>query len=103
MKVTQVSTWDTACGIAHYTSFLRDALEAQGVEVDVLTVDRDELRYLPRRELLDHFDALATRLPDSDVVHIQHEFGFYAGRYGYGTSVRAFSRFLRGVTAGGRR
>lgn len=103
MRIVQVSTWDTACGIAHYTGFLREALEARGHDVTVVPIDRDEARYLARRELRGHFGALAERIPESDVVHIQHEFGFFGGRYGYGTSVREFTHFLRAVARPGRR
>jgi glycosyltransferase involved in cell wall biosynthesis len=103
MKVTQLSTWDAACGIADYTANLCGGLAQIGVETDIVAIDRDELALLPRRELREYFDDIAARLEAAEVVHLQHEFGFFAGRYGYGTSVREFARLLRAVARPGRR
>ncbi|HVE94046.1 MAG TPA: glycosyltransferase [Acidimicrobiales bacterium] len=88
MRVLQVSTWDTACGIADYTSSLRTALEASGVECEVWAIDRTETKYLSRAELTEYFSDLAqTAATGYDVVHVQHEFSFFAGEYGVRTSV----------------
>lgn len=35
MKITLVTTWDTACGIAEHSFYLKDALEQLGVAVEV--------------------------------------------------------------------
>ncbi len=101
MRVVQVSTWDIVCGIADYTRHLRSGLEANGVSCEITAIDRDEWRYLPRRELAERFSRLAQDLPQADVVHIQHEFGLFAGSYDYLVSVRRYASFLRAVLGRG--
>jgi glycosyltransferase involved in cell wall biosynthesis len=90
-----VSTWDTACGIAMYTASLRAGLERHGVATDVVSIDRDLITHLSRSELTDYFVALAAQARPDDVVHVQHEFGFFAASYGMPESHVTFGRFLK--------
>jgi len=100
--VTQVSTWQVQCGIAGYTELLCRGLAEHGVDWDVAPIDRGELGYLSRRELRGYFDELAQRFADADVVHIQHDFGFFAGSYHFRASVANFRHVLRAAQRGGR-
>lgn len=95
MKVTQVSTWRTQCGIADYTGHLVGALAGAGVEANVVAIDKSATRYLSSTELHTYFDRLAARASDSDIVHIQHDFAFFAGPYSLGASLSNLRRFLR--------
>ena len=95
MRVAQISTWQTPCGIAGYTSMLRAALSAAGVATDIVPIDRARLRYLPVRELKQQIDALGEESSKADVVHIQHEFAFFAGAHGWRTSIDLFNGLLR--------
>jgi len=102
-RVGVLSTWDTICGIADFTSDYVKAVTKSGLDVEVVPLDRDAQRYLSRNELRDDFGRLAKELRAFDVVHVQHEFGFFAGSYGIYESIDNFYRLLRGVVGGGRR
>jgi glycosyltransferase involved in cell wall biosynthesis len=93
-SVLFISTWQTQCGIATYTAGLRKGLEELGVECDVRPINRRELAYLTRSELHDHFEEMARSAADHDVVHIQHELGFFQGPYGYQVSTNVFGHLL---------
>lgn len=95
MRVAHVSTWDTECGIARYTQYLKQGLERVGVDGDVVAIDRDRTRYLARRELRHYYSGLAEQLHDSDLIHIQHEFGFFGDDRNYRSMVFEFRRFLK--------
>jgi FkbM family methyltransferase len=83
------------CGIAGYTGLLCEALERHGVSSEVLPIDRDHAAYLSKRELRDYFDDLGEQLQDAELVHIQHEFGFFSGSYYFRSSMSNFRRLLR--------
>ncbi|HEX7166225.1 MAG TPA: glycosyltransferase [Acidimicrobiales bacterium] len=98
-----VSTWDVSCGIAKYTAALRGALDDSGVATSVLTIDRQQLGRLARRELASYFDDLGREAAGHRVVHVQHEFGFFAGSYGHPESVANLRRFLKAARRGAER
>jgi glycosyltransferase involved in cell wall biosynthesis len=93
-SVAMVTTWQTQCGIADYASDLSAALAGAGVASDTVAIDRQRMRYMTEAELHREFAALAARAQGHDVVHVQHEYGFFAGAYGWGVSLRVFDRFL---------
>ena len=93
-SVLFLSTWQTECGIASFTASLRDALEDLGVECAVRPIDRRAISYLTRRELADYFREATAAGADFDIVHLQHEFGFYGGAYGYRASISMFALAL---------
>lgn len=94
-RIGILSTWKTACGIADFTANFASTIEKLGQEVEVVPIDRDANKYLSRAELTTEFQELAERLSTYDVVHIQHEFGFFTGAYGLVESVDNFHRMLR--------
>lgn len=94
-----VTTWDVDCGIAGYSRALRSALVDQGVEVDVVEIDRVEQRYRTKAELREGARDMARRTQGADLVHVQHEHGLFAGLYGYPASLRIFHTLLDGVDA----
>jgi FkbM family methyltransferase len=102
MKVAHLSTWQTQCGIAEYTGFLTDALSTTGVESEVVEIDREHAAYLSKTELRAYFDELTERFADADLVHIQHEFGFFSGSYHYRASVLRFRQVLQAAMRAGR-
>jgi FkbM family methyltransferase len=95
MRIVQVSTWETVCGIATYTKALRDGLLGESVECDVMPIERDVIDYLIPGELRQYFAELAGRLAGYDVIHVQHEHGFFAGANGLSASVSVFTEFLQ--------
>jgi FkbM family methyltransferase len=102
VKVVQVSTWQVQCGIAAYTEHLCRGLSDHGIEWDVAPIDRELTRYMSRRELREYFAELSDHFDGADIVHIQHEFGFFAGAYHYRESVANFRRVLRAAQQHGR-
>jgi glycosyltransferase involved in cell wall biosynthesis len=94
-SVAMVTTWQTQCGIADYASDLSAALLDGGAACGTVAVDRQRMRYMTEAELHAEFAGLAERAGGHDVVHVQHEYGFFAGAYGWGVSLRVFHRFLR--------
>lgn len=95
LRVTQVSTWRTRCGIADYSGHLTSSLEQQGVACDVAVVDRTQVNYMSVGELRRHYFQLAATLAGRGPVHIQHEFAFFGGHLGMGVSIETFGYFLR--------
>ena len=102
-SVAMVTTWRTQCGIADYTSDLSEALADAGLECGTVEIDQQRLRYMTETELHAEFARLAERAAGADVVHVQHEYGFFAGAYGWGVSLRVFQRFLRTLRRQGQR
>ena len=97
MKIVQVSTWDVPCGIAGYTKALVNAMKANQQECDVVPIDRQALKYMSIPEVKQYFLAYIDRLRAYDVIHIQHEFGFFMGSYGISESVEIFAYFLKNI------
>jgi glycosyltransferase involved in cell wall biosynthesis len=95
LTVGLLSTWDTVCGIADFSSALRNALVDRGINVGVVRIDRQELALMSRSELTEEFVRLSRALGEYDVAHIQHEFGFFLGSYGMPASINMFGHALR--------
>src|SRR4051812_3311133 len=102
MRVAQISTWETACGIAGYTGMLTSALSAAGIESDVIAIDRMAQRYMPLPELKAAIRDLGKRAASADVVHIQHEFAFFSGSFGGLVSIQLFHQLLAQLQEAGR-
>lgn len=93
-SVLLVSTWETACGIAGYTAQLKAALDDLGVATEVFVIDRPALSSFTAADLKEHFAQVALAARGHDLVHIQHEHGFFAGPYGYRVSTDVFASML---------
>ena len=96
-EVAGITTWNTRCGIASYSEDLHAALVRHGIRVQPVPIEREQLAFLSLPELRRHFDNLVDQAADSPVVLLQHDFGFYAGRYSLLDSIRTFGRMLRRV------
>ena len=94
MRVAMISTWESHCGIATYTRALREQLLELGIECDVIAIDRTKVRYLARQEMKPYFRELAERAAGYDLVHVQHEHGFFGGAHPMATSVSVTRDFL---------
>ncbi len=88
-----LSTWKEVCGIASYTEGLVDALQAQGLQNEVYAISRKQNKYMTRLEIQEHFEDFYKKAIDCDIVHIQHEFGFFGESLG--TSLAVFFEILR--------
>lgn len=77
MKIGIVSPWRCRCGISTYSEALAPALSTQGAEVYVIRLNRFG------RKDTGYFETLATRrIPDVDIILIEHEYGLYEGGEG---------------------
>ena len=94
MKVVQVSTWKVPCGIAGYTEKLAASMLDSGVQCDIIPIERERLKYMAKNEISQYFESMIEKLVAYDVIHIQHEFSFFAGAYDLDTSISIFSYFL---------
>jgi glycosyltransferase involved in cell wall biosynthesis len=97
MKIVQVSTWEVPCGIAGYTKALVNGIKANHQECDVISIDRQKLKYMCLREIKHYFSTLVDEVKNYDVIHIQHEFSFFAGCYGTNESIEIFAYFLNNI------
>jgi glycosyltransferase involved in cell wall biosynthesis len=71
MKVAMLTTVGDHCGIANYTRELVAEL-SQLVELSVEPIE-------PGKQEMAHYQAQAERLNEADLIHIQHEHGFWGG------------------------
>lgn len=79
-RVALLSTWNEICGIAHYSAFLKRALE-QYVNIDVIAMPRDIIHGAETKDEIKAADALIDRicaqLSQYDVACIQFEPGLF--------------------------
>lgn len=94
MKVLHLSTWQEVCGIAEYAKNLVRALDDLGIENEVFPLRRQAMRYMSLPEIDAHFAAFCDRAADFDVVHIQHEHGFFCGSHPFSSAIPTFGKIL---------
>lgn len=79
-RMALLSTWQEKCGIAHYSSFLKRALDPY-LDVVVIPLPRATMRDESDRPKADaYIDQIVTRLDQFDVINIQLEFGIFGNR-----------------------
>ena len=86
-KVDMITTWNTKCGIAEYTKFLCDELSYMvkfsiypNSGVDIIGIDGENVNDRIWESAFEgDLDNLISRLneSDSEIIHIQFNFGFY--------------------------
>lgn len=97
LTVLHVTTANKTRGIADYTHSMISELEAQGIQNDIHFIDAKNLTYLSQTELKQNFAACYTKAKKADVIHIQHEFGFFS-QQSVKHSITVFYAFLRPFT-----
>ena len=102
MRVLHLSTWRQRCGIADFTENIVTHLARRGVESEVFPLNTGELRYATAAELRHELDRARQMAADFDLVHIQHEFGLFAGSGGLFESIWNFAHVLSGLRAANR-
>ncbi|MDZ8053667.1 MAG: glycosyltransferase [Aulosira sp. ZfuVER01] len=95
MKIVQFSTWNVPCGIAGYTKGLVQGMLDNGITCEVIPLEEKKTKYMTREEIKNYFQYCSQQLIKYDVIHIQHEFSFFAGSYGYNESIINFNFFLQ--------
>lgn len=94
MRVLHLSTWKEMCGIAGYASDLVQELDALGIENEVFPINRRDMQYMSLEEINQHFDAFCDKAEGFEIVHIQHEHGFFCGPHPFRNSVFIFGKIL---------
>jgi hypothetical protein len=95
MRVLHVSTWNEQCGSAGYARELIASLHPlPDVICDVYPSRRGYQVPPSDAELRDIIEGVLVLANRVDVVHIQHDFAFFAGGHGYARSVRQFGWLL---------
>ncbi len=78
IRILHFSTHDEACGIGKYQEMFLDALEDDNeLQNDFFEVSPNRFKSLGPDAYGEIFDALKFKLKEYDILHIQHEFGFF--------------------------
>ncbi len=77
IRVLHYSTHDEDCGIAKYQEQFHEDLSLHDIESVFFEVSPNKVKVKNREERRAVFDELARQLADFDILHIQHEFGFF--------------------------
>lgn len=78
LNILNFSSHYEDCGIAKYQENYLDALEAlEGVTSTFFTYSPYQTREMSPEEFKTVIDQLRTELPNYQIFHLQHEFGFY--------------------------
>src|SRR5579885_1641592 len=103
MKVLHFTTWREKCGIGGYAEGLIDALNARNVTNQVYPLRYRERKYLTTAEIRADLLEMCRQAEAFDLVHLQHEFGFYADASGkLEVSIEHFHMVLRELHRRGR-
>ncbi|QEO08620.1 glycosyltransferase [Protaetiibacter larvae] len=79
MKVLHFSTHDEACGIGKYQeAFLEVLAPSDEVENRFFDLSPNVIRTLPDDQYAAAMDRLAEEVRGYDILHVQHEWGFYS-------------------------
>lgn len=94
IKVLHLTTWEEICGIATYTNNLIKSLEKLGTYNEVYPINRCNLEYSSLDEIKSYFAKFCHIAKDFDVIHIQHEHGFFHGSYPFDKAIDIFHEIL---------
>jgi glycosyltransferase involved in cell wall biosynthesis len=95
MKVLHVSTWKIRCGIAACTESLVENLAPLGVESHTYPISPYDVHVMVREDLQALFRDARRAAQSCDLVHVQHEFGFFGTNHP--DSISNFGRLLRSL------
>jgi glycosyltransferase involved in cell wall biosynthesis len=99
MKIVHISTWKQRCGIADFAENIVERLASLGVKNEVVPIDRARTQHMTSGEILAEIDRCVARAADCDLVHVQHEFSFFAGSGGLRESIANFAHLLSALRA----
>jgi glycosyltransferase involved in cell wall biosynthesis len=96
-RIVHLSTWKSACGIATYCENFVNAIEARGIECDVIPITPSDWReYLPSDTKAWH--AHVTEATEgADLVHIQHEHGLFGHAVSDGFALKQYGAVLKSL------
>lgn len=99
MKVLHFSSFGSVCGVADYTDDMVAALAPHtDFEHHKFGFPRHEVEFkYNERQLRTLFQRCAQQSVGYDITHVQHEFGFFVGKYPFHRSIELFGDFLRQI------
>ena len=101
MRVLHLSTWNRPCGIATYCGNLVRSLDGLGIRNDVYPLEPHLWRTFTAADIVDLQADIAEQSRRYDVVHIQHEHGFFGHAVSYKAAARNYGSLLRQLRAAG--
>ena len=101
MRVLHLSTWNRPCGIATYCGNLVRSLDGLGIRNDVYPLEPHLWRTFTAADIADLQADIAEQSRRYDVVHIQHEHGFFGHAVSYKAAARNYGSLLRQLRAAG--
>ncbi|MDA0817205.1 MAG: glycosyltransferase [Planctomycetota bacterium] len=101
MRVLHLSTWNRPCGIATYCGNLVRSLDGLGIRNDVYPLEPHLWRTFTAADIADLQADIAEQSRRYDVVHIQHEHGFFGHAVSYKAAARNYGSLLRQLRKAG--
>lgn len=101
MTIHHITNYHDRCGIADYAEHLAKALQPFEMDLIPLPIRWKDHKYMTEGDLIRHYDSIADQVPTGGIAHIQHEFGFFSGRFGMDKSLAIFGRLLERLDARG--
>ena len=105
MKVLHIASGGSFCGIATYTTnlithFPSDSEVSHSFEA---IPSKESLSQRSAHEIYEWADGLILKCKDYDVIHLQNEFGLFAGDNPLSFGLKVFYRILRGLKKDGKK
>ena len=94
MRVLHLSTWNRPCGIATYCGNLVRSLDSLGIRNDVYPLEPHLWRTYTTGDIADLQADITEQARRYDVVHIQHEHGFFGHAISYKAARPAWRKRL---------
>lgn len=101
MRVLHLSTWNRPCGIATYCGNLVRSLDGLGIRNDIYPLEPHLWRTFTAADIAELQGDIAEQSRRYDVVHIQHEHGFFGHAVSYKAAARNYGSLLRQLRAAG--
>jgi glycosyltransferase involved in cell wall biosynthesis len=95
MRVLHLSTWNRPCGIATYCGNLVRSLDGLGIRNDVYPLEPHRWRTYTAADVAELEDDIVEQSRRYDIVHIQHEHGFFGHAVSYKVAARNYGSMLK--------
>lgn len=100
MRILHVSTWNRPCGIATYCGNLVASLDKLGLTNDVYQLQPHLWRSYTPADAARLHDEIARHARSYDLVHVQHEHGFFGCANGFKAATKNYGATLRRIRLG---
>lgn len=101
LRILHISSWNIPCGIANYCQDFVEALNAYGFENQVAPIDLHQFDAMSPSNLPRWADSFVQSAEGFNLVHIQHEHGFFGYSRGFPFACQAFGLLVQKLTSAG--